>query len=107
MGPPQSPTGPPADETAWDRDCAVALATLLVAGSVTAGLGGLVVLSEVCGVLGGVFLGVAVGLGVAPRLQRRRRRSQPQRAKERSPQGDSAPGGATAVPPARADFRAA
>lgn len=53
----------------WDRGCVTALGVLLVAGAVAAETHGEGELGEVCAVLGGLFLAVAVGMwGVPGRL---------------------------------------
>ena len=77
-----------ADESAGDAECAIAVAVLLGAGAVVAGLNGEIELGQVCGVLGMLLAVVAGSLWVAPRLSARSAR---RRAAEREGGGGPAP----------------
>ena len=87
MGSLPAPSDPVDDQLAWDRDCAIAAAVLLGAGSVIASLNGEIELGQVCGVLGGLLAVVAASLWAAPRLSARRAR----RVAGRGSRGASAP----------------
>jgi len=87
MGSLPAPSGPADDGLTRDRDCAIADAVLLGAGSVIACLHGEIELGRVCGVLGGLLAVVAASLWATPRLTARRAR----RANGRGGRGAPAP----------------
>lgn len=89
------------DDATWDGYSTAASGLLLLAGGVTAALRDQAQLGEVCTALGAVFLGVAVGIWVAPRLHRRATPGLP--VELSAPSGPSARpvnGAGSPVPPA-------
>ncbi|MGD0833784.1 MAG: hypothetical protein ABSA40_05075 [Candidatus Dormibacteria bacterium] len=75
MGAPAvDPTLPPSPEDVRDRRVAVFVAVLLGAGAALAGVHGDSVLADVCAVLAGLLLIVALSLCSLPALARRRSR---------------------------------